>query len=89
MADKLDKEDLQFRDEIAKRLKEIRESTGKNQIDFAFDLGVDQQAVSRYETGKGSSIYVIRRYCKIAGIPLTEFFSSPLFTAFTKTDSMG
>jgi transcriptional regulator with XRE-family HTH domain len=79
MADKLNKEDLKFRGEIAARLREIRESTGKNQTEFSYDLGVDSQAVSRYETGKGASVYVIKRYCQLAGLPLKDFFNSPLF----------
>jgi DNA-binding XRE family transcriptional regulator len=49
MADKLNKEDLKFRGEIASRLKEIRESTGKNQTEFAYDLGLDSQVVNRLE----------------------------------------
>jgi transcriptional regulator with XRE-family HTH domain len=80
MADKLSKEDIEFRSQIAQRLKEIRESTEKNQTEFGYDLGIDQQAVSRIEAGQGASIYVIRNYCRAAGITLKKFFDSPIFS---------
>jgi transcriptional regulator with XRE-family HTH domain len=79
MADKLSKEDLKFRNQIAARLREIREKTGKSQTQFSYELNVDSQSVSRYETGNGASVYVIKRYCKLAGVPLEDFFKSPIF----------
>jgi transcriptional regulator with XRE-family HTH domain len=79
MADKLTKEDIKFRDLIAERLREVREKTEMNQTQFSYELGVESQSISRYETGGGASIYVIRRYCRQAGISLKEFFDSPLF----------
>lgn len=79
MADKLNKEDLKFRGEIAARLREIRESTGKNQTEFAYELNVDRQVISRIESGNGTSIYMIRRYCRLAGLRLKDFFDSPIF----------
>jgi transcriptional regulator with XRE-family HTH domain len=68
MADKLSKEDLKFRNQIAARLREIREKTGKSQTQFSYELNVDSQ-----------SVYVIKRYCKLAGVPLEDFFKSPIF----------
>jgi transcriptional regulator with XRE-family HTH domain len=79
MADKLDKDDLKFKAKIVERLRQIRESTGKNQTEFAYELNVDRQVISRIESGGGTSIYMIRRYCKQAGLSVKEFFDSPLF----------
>ncbi len=79
MADKLDKDDLKFKQKIVERLRQIRESTGKNQTQFAYELNVDRQVISRIESGSGTSIYMIRRYCKYAGITVKEFFDSPIF----------
>lgn len=79
MADKLSKDDLKFKKKIIDRLREVRESTHKSQTDFAYELNVDRQVVSRIESGGGTSIYMIRRYCRQAGISLKDFFDSPLF----------
>ena len=79
MADKLDKDDLKFKAKIVERLRQVRESTGKNQTEFAYELNVDRQVISRIESGGGTSIYMIRRYCKQAGLTVKEFFDSPLF----------
>lgn len=79
MAEKLNKEEVKLREQIASRLTEIRESTGKNKNQFALDLGVDRQNISRIESGRGVTIYTISKYCKQAGMTLSEFFDSPLF----------
>ncbi|AXY77958.1 XRE family transcriptional regulator [Paraflavitalea soli] len=79
MAERLSKDDAKLKDKIASRLKEIRESTGKNKTEFAYDLGVDKQVVSRLENGRGATIYTIDKYCKVMGITLSDFFDSPLF----------
>lgn len=79
MADKLDKDDLKFKAKIVERLRQVRESTGKNQTEFAYELNVDRQVISRIESGGGTSIYMIRRYCKQAGLSVKDFFDSPLF----------
>jgi len=79
MADKLDKDDLKFKKKIVERLREIRESMGKNQTEFAYELNLDRQVINRIESGSGTSIYMIRRYCRLAGLRLKDFFDSPLF----------
>lgn len=79
MADRLNKDDLKLKQKIIDRLREVRERTGKNQTDFAYELNVDRQVVSRIESGGGTSIYMVQRYCRAAGISLKEFFDSPLF----------
>ncbi|WP_345799377.1 helix-turn-helix transcriptional regulator [Paraflavitalea sp. CAU 1676] len=70
---------MDFRDLIAQRLREVREKADMDQTQFSYELGVDSQAVSRYETGGGASMYVVRNYCIHIGISLKEFFDSPLF----------
>ena len=79
MAGNLDKIDIELRTKIAERIKELRESSGKNQTEFAYDLGIDKQTLYRLESGRGATIYSINKFCKIRGIMLAEFFDSPLF----------
>jgi transcriptional regulator with XRE-family HTH domain len=79
MAGSLDKTDIELRNKIAERLKELRESSGKNQTEFAYDLGIDKQTLYRLETGRGATIYSINKFCKVRGITLSQFFDSPLF----------
>ncbi len=76
---KLDKTDIQLRTAISKRLKQLREQSGKTQQDFAHETGRDKQAYNKNETGKGASIYMIGKFCADIGITLKEFFDSPLF----------
>ena len=79
MAIKLEKQDIKFQHKIGLRLTEVREATGKNKTEFAYELGLDKQAISRVEKGTGTSIYMIRKYCSFTGISLKKFFDSPLF----------
>lgn len=79
MAGSLDKIDIELRDKIAERIKELRESSGKNQSEFALELGVDKQTLHRLESGRGATIYSINKFCKVRGITLSEFFDSGVF----------
>ena len=79
MAGSLDNIDVELREKIAERIKELRESSGKNQTEFAYDLGIDKQTLYRLETGRGATIYSINKFCKIRGITLSQFFDSPIF----------
>lgn len=79
MAGSLDKIDIELRDKIAQRIKELRESSGKNQTEFALELGIDKQTLHRLETGRGATIYSINKFCKVRAITLTQFFDSPIF----------
>ncbi|MBO9564892.1 MAG: helix-turn-helix transcriptional regulator [Niastella sp.] len=79
MAVILGKDDLRLRKQISARLKALRESTGKNKVDFAYELGIDKQALYRLEKGEGATIYTINKYCKYLEMTLSEFFDSPLF----------
>jgi transcriptional regulator with XRE-family HTH domain len=79
MAGSLDKIDIELRDKIAARIKELRESSGKSQTEFALELGVDKQTLHRLESGRGATIYSINKFCKVIGITLSEFFDSVVF----------
>lgn len=84
MAGNLDKADAELRAKIAARIKELRETSGKNQTEFAYDLGVDRQTMYRLEKGRGATIYSINKFCKTRGITLSQFFDSPLFREIKK-----
>ncbi|THU41184.1 helix-turn-helix domain-containing protein [Niastella caeni] len=79
MAGSLDKIDIELRDKIAQRIKELRESSGKSQTEFALELGIDKQTLHRLETGRGATIYSINKFCMVRGITLSEFFDSVNF----------
>jgi transcriptional regulator with XRE-family HTH domain len=79
MAGSLDKADIELRNKISERIKELRESSGKNQTEFAYDLGIDKQTLYRLESGRGATIYSINKFCMTRGISLSQFFDSPLF----------
>jgi transcriptional regulator with XRE-family HTH domain len=84
MAGSLDKLDIELRDKIAERIKELRESSGKNQTEFAYDLGVDKQTLYRLESGRGATIYSINKFCQVRGITLSQFFDSEVFREVKK-----
>jgi transcriptional regulator with XRE-family HTH domain len=79
MAGSLDKIDIELRDKIAARIKELREKSGKSQTEFALELGVDKQTLHRLESGRGATIYSINKFCMVVGIGLGEFFEEGVF----------
>lgn len=79
MGRELDNIDSKLKKQIALRIKELRESSGKNQTQFAYNYGKDKQTQHRWEKGRGATIYTINKFCKAIGITLSEFFNSPLF----------
>jgi transcriptional regulator with XRE-family HTH domain len=79
MAGSLDKIDIDLRNKIAARIRELRESSGKTQSEFALELGVDKQTLHRLENGRGATIYSINKFCRVKGITLSEFFDSEVF----------
>ncbi len=76
---KLDDIDLALKEKIARRIKGLRERSGKNQSTFASDAEKDRQTLSRWETGRGATIYTINKFCKEIGISLSKFFDDPIF----------
>jgi transcriptional regulator with XRE-family HTH domain len=86
MSAKLDEQDLLLRGAIAKRIKELRKSSGKKQNHFANEnLETDKQTLHRLESGRGASIYSINKFCNSIGITLKDFFDSPLFKIINKS----
>lgn len=80
MGAKLDKEDQKLRENIAKRILELRKSSGKRQSHFAEEnLNSEKQSLHRLESGRGASIYSINKICRGLDIRLADFFDSPLF----------
>jgi len=79
MMAKLDKIDSDLKVKIAQRIKALREESGKTQSIFAKNNLKDRQTLSRWETGRGASIYTINKLCKEFNITISEFFDDPLF----------
>jgi transcriptional regulator with XRE-family HTH domain len=79
MSRELDKIDKDLKEAIAIRITELREGTGKNQTQFAYDYGKDKQTQNRFEKGRGATIYTINKFCIALGITIAYFFDSPLF----------
>jgi transcriptional regulator with XRE-family HTH domain len=80
MPAKLDKTDIKLKLAIAKRLKEIRQGTGKTQESFAHSSGRDKQSYNKNEKGKGATVYTINKFCIENGLTLSQFFNSDLFS---------
>ncbi len=73
----LDKEDIILKNQIADRIKFLRAKTGLSQSEFAKKHEIDRQILNRWESTnnkRGVTIYTIKRFCKMIGIPLKEFF---------------
>jgi transcriptional regulator with XRE-family HTH domain len=75
----LDGIDIQLREAVAKRFKEIREEIGVTQEALAHSSGRDKQSYNKNERGKGATIYTINKFCIENSISLKYFFDSPLF----------
>ncbi|CAM3474851.1 helix-turn-helix transcriptional regulator [Flavobacterium chungbukense] len=79
---KLRAEDIILRDQIKKRLKELREKASQNKSGLANDIEVDRQnfhAWEKLDITRGISIYSIGRICTAFGITLKDFFDSDIF----------
>lgn len=75
----LDDIDNDLKKAISLRFIELRESSGKNQTQFAYDYGKDKQTQNKFEKGKGASIYTINKFCIALNITVADFFDSPIF----------
>lgn len=79
---KLRPEDIILRDQIKKRLKELREKASQNKSGLSSDIEVDRQNFQAWEKlniDRGPSIYSINRICIAFRISLKEFFDSDIF----------
>ncbi len=63
---------------IANRLKQLRKEKGFNNYEhFAYELGMSRSAYWRLEKGANFEIRTLLRICKLLGISLQDFFSTP------------
>lgn len=63
---------------IANRLKQLRKEKGFNNYEhFAYELGMSRSAYWRIEKGANFEIRTLLRICKLLGISLQDFFSTP------------
>lgn len=75
----LTKEDIIFKNKIARRIKTLRLQTDLNQTKFAEKHDVERQTISRWEsqkTKRGVSIHTVRKFCEMIDISLSDFFDS-------------
>ncbi|MGN6495638.1 MAG: helix-turn-helix transcriptional regulator [Agriterribacter sp.] len=79
MMAKLDKTDLILKKKIAERIRQLREEKEGKQSAFAKQTLRDRQTISRWETGRGASIYTINKLCKEFNLSLKDFFDSETF----------
>ncbi|MGV3766823.1 MAG: helix-turn-helix transcriptional regulator [Chitinophagaceae bacterium] len=72
-------QDEKLRNSISRRIRELRESTGLTQAQFASSNLIDRQNLNRWENGRGVTIYTIFRFCRLMNISLSDFFDDKLF----------
>ena len=63
---------------ISQRLKHLRKEKGyKNYEHFAYELGMSRSAYWRIEKGSNFEMKTLFRICKLLGITVQEFFTTP------------
>jgi transcriptional regulator with XRE-family HTH domain len=63
---------------ISQRLKPLRKEKGyKNYEHFAYELGMSRSAYWRIEKGSNFEMKTLFRICKLLGITVQEFFTTP------------
>lgn len=63
---------------ISQRLKQLRKEKGfKNYEHFAYELGMSRSAYWRIEKGSNFEMKTLFRICKLLGITIQEFFTTP------------
>lgn len=78
----LSRDDIIFNQKISLRLKKLREEIQPVQSQFAKEHHIDRQILSRWENPNGKrgiSVHTIRRFCKLIGISMKEFFDDKIF----------
>ena len=66
------RKDIQFLNDVARKLKDLRNARNLSQIRVTMDTGVN---VSRAESGqRSSSAYSVALLCKYYGVTLEEFY---------------
>ena len=73
----LEKDDIILKNQIAERIKYLRNRTGLTQTEFANKHEIERQILNRWESTtnkRGVTIYTIKKFCNMIGISLKEFF---------------
>lgn len=73
----LEKEDIILKNQIAERIKFLRNRTGLTQTEFANKHEIERQILNRWESTtnkRGVTIYTIKKFCNMLGISLKDFF---------------
>lgn len=73
----LEKDDIILKNQIAERIKYLRNRTGLTQTEFANKHEIERQILNRWESTtnkRGVTIYTIKKFCNMLGISLKEFF---------------
>jgi len=73
----LEKDDIILKNQIAERIKYLRNKTGLTQTEFANKHEIERQILNRWESTtnkRGVTIYTIKKFCNMLGISLKEFF---------------
>ena len=71
---------MDIRDNLGKRLRELRNETGLSQEKFSFECELDRTYIASIEQGKRNvSIVNIEKIAKALNMSVSEFFNSPLF----------
>lgn len=75
----LSKQDEILKIRISQRIKELREATGLTQSQFSSKHLIDRQTLSRWENGRGVTVYTIKRFSEMLSLTLVDFFNHPSF----------
>ena len=72
--------DMEIKEKIGKRLRELRTAKGLSQEKFSFECGLDRTYIASIEQGKRNvSVVNIEKIATALGLSMSEFFNSNLF----------
>lgn len=71
---------MEIKEKIGKRLRELRTTKGLSQEKFSFECGLDRTYIASIEQGKRNvSVVNIEKIATALGLSMSEFFNSNLF----------
>lgn len=71
---------MEIKEKIGKRLRELRTAKGLSQEKFSFECGLDRTYIASIEQGKRNvSVVNIEKIATALGFSMSEFFNSNLF----------
>jgi hypothetical protein len=79
MARYYDKENINLKLKIGERISELYENSAMMKKDFAYEMNLDPQNLTRLTKEGTISLYMIKKVCAVSNITLKDFFDSPLF----------